>query len=1449
MKHSALLALLLLVTIGSARGQQSPWHWVSPTPQGNLLNGIFSVNKDTLVAVGDLGTILRSSNGGSTWEVKLNAAGVTDQLFATFFVSGSTGWAVGEVGRVLKTTDAGGSWFPQSPPTQSDLFALYFASPATGWVLGANGSILKTIDGGTTWSPESSGTTSTLYGITFTSATNGFAVGTDGTILATTNGGSAWKSQTSGSTQSFYGVQFVSSTVGFVVGSFGTIYRTINGGSSWTPQTSNTDMSLYGLRFISGSTGWAAGAYGTVVKTTNGGLTWFAQSAPTYNDLFGIQAIGSGLGWAVGDFGTMIATTDGGVTWTSQSSSVKDNLNDFGFATPSIGWGVGDEGTIAQTKDGGNTWQQQTSGVIQNLYGATVLNSGLAYAEGDSATILKTTSGGTTWLTLHAHDDPTLYSGSFPTSTTGWMVGDFGTVLKTTNAGAIWFPESTRVAAPLLKVQFLNTSLGWAVGYNGIIVKSTDGGVTWKTQTSGTTRILYSLAIVDANRAYVVGDFGLVLATTDGGSTWTSKPTGTLSGLTGVTFLNATTGWVVGEDGTILYTADGGTTWTDQNSGTLNTLYNIQLISTGSGGALLFVLGTGGTLLSSSISPLPLRVWTGSFDSLWTSAGNWNPVGVPEKMDSVYIPPTANSPVIQIAQQQLNLASLHVGSGAGLKIWNGLAMLSIKGSLAIDGSLTIDAASNIEILLGGSFLLGLNGKFNPGNSTVTMDGAGLLNGNFNNLTIDDGTAIQSRGNIDVANHATVLGFSKLVQHDTLFIRNSDAFALQGPGIVSGGTIRRAVQQGSPYHYRFESDVTYIQFYPGGTLPDSITETVYPATPGPGLDDSLFVKRYYSIITSGGAGYMGALQLRYDTSETGLSVDNIALFSDSSGILMNLGRSDFLDSDLVAIELDSVSSFGTFYMGSSDFIPTIPGEFTDSLMVSDNGTGRDTLVFGADIAGTDSLDPALGEVQLGPIPPTGTFDARWAIPPGNGSHVDFRALVNQSHQQNVYSCTFQPGPGGYPITLRWDSTVFPFGTVLLQDGATQGGLFNINMKGRRSFVISSASITSFRIVHQEPTFYPFAAGWNMISIPVIPTGDPRKIRIFPLASSSAFGYSGAYYIADTLDQGVGYWIKLPNAQSVGIEGLSLTADSIAVFDGWNMIGSITSPVGASSVAQNPSNIVRSYYYNYSGGYEIADSILPSKAYWVKISGGGQLILRAGGPNKPAQPCAPGVDLSKLNVITISDRSGGRQHLYFGTAPDAGCLPDQFQMPPAPPAGMFDARFATNSMFAPFPAGAGSIPITVRSAAYPLTLEWHLRQPETRSLTLRTANGTPLVRKSQTGDGKVNVADRAVSQIILSTESVADLPEAYALYQNYPNPFNPTTVISFDLPSPSSVTLAVFNILGQKVGTIADHRQFAAGSYSLRFDGSSLGSGVYYYRLTAQAGGGTPYQSVRKMLLLR
>jgi hypothetical protein len=79
----------------------------------------------------------------------------------------------------------------------------------------------------------------------------------------------------------------------------------------------------------------------------------------------------------------------------------------------------------------------------------------------------------------------------------------------------------------------------------------------------------------------------------------------------------------------------------------------------------------------------------------------------------------------------------------------------------------------------------------------------------------------------------------------------------------------------------------------------------------------------------------------------------------------------------------------------------------------------------------------------------------------------------------------------------------------------------------------------------------------------------------------------------------------------------------------------------------------------------------------------------------------------------------------------------------------------------------------------------------------------------------------------------VPRILELRPNFPNPFSQSTTISYTLPGPSDVNLAVYDVLGRRVSTIVDERQ-EAGSYSLRWEAGNIAGGTYFVRLTTSSG---------------
>ncbi len=143
------------------------------------------------------------------------------------------------------------------------------------------------------------------------------------------------------------------------------------------------------------------------------------------------------------------------------------------------------------------------------------------------------------------------------------------------------------------------------------------------------------------------------------------------------------------------------------------------------------------------------------------------------------------------------------------------------------------------------------------------------------------------------------------------------------------------------------------------------------------------------------------------------------------------------------------------------------------------------------------------------------------------------------------------------------------------------------------------------------FYGVQDKWNMVSVPLT-LGDYTKTSVYPNAVSNAFYFDNLYQPAPVLANGVGYWAKFDGAQSVALTGSARDLDSFTVSQGWNMVGSISSPVDVTEITSDPPGIVTSNFFRFDALYVAAATIEPGRAYWVKTTSAGKLILNAAGP---------------------------------------------------------------------------------------------------------------------------------------------------------------------------------------------------------------------------------------------
>ena len=364
----------------------------------------------------------------------------------------------------------------------------------------------------------------------------------------------------------------------------------------------------------------------------------------------------------------------------------------------------------------------------------------------------------------------------------------------------------------------------------------------------------------------------------------------------------------------------------------------------------------------------------------------------------------------------------------------------------------------------------------------------------------------------------------------------------------------------------------------------------------------------------------------------------------------------------------------------------------------------------------------------------------------------------------------------------------------------------------------------------------ADGWNMVSIPGLNSPDQNVGTwwAFKDPAANVFKYAGGYQAVATATPGLGYWMKNSGARvyNTGDEwpagGIQVVAhDPLAGASGWNLIGGYEIVATTALITTVPGGLQSGPVYKYSGGYQVATTLDPGYGYWIKLTGAGQIII----PETLAKGEKPiewfPEDWGK---IVLTDAAGVSYTLY---AVKGEVDLSQYELPPAPMAGMFDIRFSSGRIAEDINSSMQTIDMS--GITYPLTV-----RVDNMDIRLMDETGKTVNVNLKSGEDVV-IGDATINKLMVSTQLI---PEKYALEQNYPNPFNPSTVIEFSLPEDvGNVQLSIYNTLGEKVAELVN-TTLVAGKYQYQWNAQNVATGMYIYELRTDK-----FVSVKKMLLLK
>jgi photosystem II stability/assembly factor-like uncharacterized protein len=578
------------------------WSWINPLPQGNTLHDVQFISALTGFAVGDGGTILKTIDGGYTWNRMGNGSMVS--LNSVFFLDTSIGWAISKEFEVLlKTTDGGITWTKAYNFDTFDMNDVWFTDPMHGVAVGYE-SVFITSDGGITWLWK--GPYSWNYSIWFTDP--GTAImSSDWYLYKSVDGGNTWTIKQS----NVYGWRgslfFMDADIGLHVGGAGQIYKTIDGGETWDSIYSGTSNVLSASYIFPNGTGYAVGYSGTMLKTTDAGASWVTLPSLTDYDLETITFSDASHGIITGELGLILITENAGVTWTSTYSTVtKKNLNAVCFPDQNTGYAAGGGGTVLKSVNGGNSWQQLSIPVWDNFYSMFFNDPQTGYVAGAGGTMLKTTDGGGSWTSLSTGFTHNLICLDFPDDQIGYAIGldpgfsDSTYLLKTTNAGLSWTVKTLGYGSNNA-MEFTSVDTGCMAGYNGDIIKTTDGGNTWMPQGDFPGVYFYDICFPTKNKGFACG-WSAIYQTTDAGLHWDILYSGSL-GFSRIVFTDPQNGYALAKYGyndswgVLFKTEDGGTTWSDKQINLTGYSLNDLCFKDADTG---FVVGQNGVILKTS---------------------------------------------------------------------------------------------------------------------------------------------------------------------------------------------------------------------------------------------------------------------------------------------------------------------------------------------------------------------------------------------------------------------------------------------------------------------------------------------------------------------------------------------------------------------------------------------------------------------------------------------------------------------------------------------------------------------------------------------------------------------------------------------------------------------------------------------------------------------------------
>ena len=296
------VAAVLLIAAQAAADSGQTADRAPPAARSLLLDVVRAGGR--LIAVGERGHILLSDDDAESWR---QVDPPTDALLTAVYMHDATlGWAVGHDAVILRTRDGGETWerVHHAPEEELPLLDVWFSDSRNGLAVGAYGYFLATDDGGDVWTQRTVGEDDyhlnalvpAREGRLYMGAEFGFAYRSD-------DGGDNWRMLTTPYTGSWFGVAAPSMDTVLLVGLRGHMYRSEDGGGTWTQVPTETTATLTSIRQLPSGGILVTGHEGVLLKGADDGRSVSLTHLAGRLGITGAMELADGNLLLIGEFG------------------------------------------------------------------------------------------------------------------------------------------------------------------------------------------------------------------------------------------------------------------------------------------------------------------------------------------------------------------------------------------------------------------------------------------------------------------------------------------------------------------------------------------------------------------------------------------------------------------------------------------------------------------------------------------------------------------------------------------------------------------------------------------------------------------------------------------------------------------------------------------------------------------------------------------------------------------------------------------------------------------------------------------------------------------------------------------------------------------------------------------------------------------------------------------